>query len=182
MAKKALLLIDIQNDYFKDGKGALDNATGAGTNAARLLQHYRKQGWPVIHIQHIMDIPMAPIFQKGSEGAEINSLVTPTSDEPVIIKHFPSSFRETTLAQSLESQGITHLTIAGMMSNMCVDSTTRAAFDLGYECTVVHDACAAAALEFNGITVPSTQVHAAFMAALNAAFATMTSTDAILAE
>lgn len=182
MTKKALLIIDIQNDYFKNGKKALDNALSAGTNAALLLEHYRRNQWPVIHIQHIMKQPLAPFFVKDSQGAKIHTLVAPYQEEPVIIKHYPSSFRETALRETLKTLGITHLTIAGMMSNMCVDSTTRTACDLGYDCTVVHDACAAASLEFNGITVPSEQVHTAFMAALSTTFATMTTTHEIISS
>lgn len=182
MTKKALLLIDIQNDYFKNGKMTLDNALNAGSNAALLLEHYRKHQWPVIHVQHIMEQPLAPFFVKDSQGAKTHKLVAPYQKEPVIIKHYPSSFRETTLKDTLDTLSITHLTIAGMMSNMCVDSTTRAACDLGYDCTVVHDACAAASLEFNGTAVPSQHIHTAFMAALSTTFATMVTTHEIISS
>lgn len=182
MTKKALLLIDIQNDYFKNGKMALDNAPIAGSNAALLLEHYRRNQWPVVHVQHIMEQSSAPFFIKESQGAKIHNLVNPMQKEPVVIKHYPSSFKETTLKEILDTQNITHLTIAGMMSNMCIDSTTRIACDLGYDCTVVHDACAAASLKFNGITVPSQHVHTAFMAALNTTFATMITTQEIISS
>lgn len=180
MSNQALILIDIQNDYFDGGKFPLDQSKPAVENAARLLASFRKNNLPVVHIQHIATIPDAPFFEKGTQGVNIHPLVTPKEDEPVVIKHFPNSFKETTLQQHLNELNVDSLVITGMMSNMCVDSTTRAAADLGYTCTVVHDACAAASLEFEGTTCPSTMVHAAFMAALKAAFATMKSTDELI--
>lgn len=67
------------------------------------------------------------------------------------------------------------------MSHMCVEATTRAAADFGYPVTVVHDACATTDLEFNATVVPAAQVHAAAMAALAFAYASITTTDAYLA-
>jgi nicotinamidase-related amidase len=52
------------------------------------------------------------------------------------------------------------------MSHMCIDATTRAAYDLGLKCTLIHDACATRDLEFQGKKVPADEVHASFMAAL----------------
>ncbi len=60
---------------------------------------------------------------------------------------------------------------------MCVDAITRASVDLGYKATVIHDAVAALDMEFGGVKVPAAYVHAAFMAALGFAYATMLSTD-----
>jgi len=71
----------------------------------------------------------------------------------------------------LRERGIDELVLAGMMSQMCIDATTRAAFDLGYRCRVAHDACAAVPISFAGVSVPVEQVHAAFMAALAAVYA-----------
>jgi nicotinamidase-related amidase len=71
--------------------------------------------------------------------------------------------------------------IAGAMSHMCIDATTRAAFDHGFKCTVAADACATRALEFGGRTIPARDVHAAFMAALAMPYARISSTDDIVA-
>jgi nicotinamidase-related amidase len=58
---------------------------------------------------------------------------------------------------------------------MCIDATTRAAKDMGFDCTVVRDACATLDMSFEGTVVPAAQVHAAFMGALGQAYATVVS-------
>lgn len=176
MSKTALIIIDIQNDYFPDGKFALDNSIQAGKNAGLVLESFRKKGLPVIHIQHESVREGSFFFIPGTQGVEINECVSPLEGEKIVIKNYPNSFRETSLRQELEKLGVTDLVITGMMSNMCVDATTRAANDLGYKCTVVHDACCGAALEFEGTKAGSAEVHAAFMASLGMFYAEMVST------
>ncbi|WP_031480271.1 cysteine hydrolase family protein [Maridesulfovibrio frigidus] len=176
MTKEALIIIDIQNDYFTNGKMALDNSAAAGKNATKVLVNFREKKLPVIHIQHESLQPGATFFIPETSGMDIHSSVAPQEKEVVLAKHYPNSFRETGLNEILKDLDITNLTIIGMMSNMCVDATTRAAFDFGYTCTVVHDACAATSLEFNGVKVPSVSVHASFMAALGAVYAKMVAT------
>ncbi len=80
----------------------------------------------------------------------------------------------------MRSAGVDTLLICGMMSHMCVDTTVRSAFDLGFSCIVAHDACATRELVFNGVTVPAEQVHASYMAALGAVFAKVLGVDEIL--
>lgn len=176
----ALVLIDIQNDYFTGGKMELVGSIEAAAAAARLLEAFRRQSWSIFHISHISAQPNATFFLPGTPGTEIHSHVAPLPGEPVIIKHFPSCFRETGLLEQLRNTGIDTLLICGMMSQMCVDTTVRAAFDLGFSCIVTHDACAAMELVFNGVTVPAAQVHASYMAALGAVFAQVKGVDEIL--
>ncbi len=174
--KNCLLVIDLQNDYFPGGAMELVGIVPAAANACILLDRFRKAGQPVIHIQHISIQPGATFFLPGSEGAQISPLLTPRPTESLIVKHYPNSFRDTTLLQTLRNKGIDTLTICGAMTHMCIDATTRAAFDLGFNCTVAEDACATRDLEFNGATVPSSQVHAAFMAALSRPYARVVAT------
>ena len=169
--KIGLLLIDIQNDYFPDGRMVLSGADAAGRNAGRLLSYFREQNRFIYHIQHLARGPGAAFFIEGTEGAEIHECVRPLSGERVIQKHFPNSFRETVLLETLKKDGIEQLVICGAMSHMCVDATTRAAADLDFSCIVIHDACATRNLEFLSRTIPADQVHGAFMSALGAAYA-----------
>jgi len=178
--KTALLIIDIQNDYFPAGKMELAGSIEASAATARLLAAFRKQSWPVFHVQHINTRPGATFFLPGTPGADIHAGVAPLAGEPVIVKHYPSSFRDTALLEQLHGAGVETLLICGMMSHMCVDTTVRAAFDLGFSCIVAHDACATRDLAFNGLTVPAGQVHASYMAALGAVFAQVVSADEIL--
>lgn len=178
--KTALLIIDIQNDYFPGGKMELVGSIQAASATARLLSAFRKQSWPVYHVQHISMQPGAAFFLPGTPGVEIYEAVRPLPSEPVITKHFPNSFRDTDLLERLRTDRIDSLLICGMMSHMCVDTTVRAAFDLGFSCILTHDACATRELAFNGITVPAAQVHASYMAALGAVFAQLKGVDGIL--
>jgi nicotinamidase-related amidase len=177
----ALLLIDLQNDYFEGGAMTLDGADAAVANAARLLADFRGRGLPVVHVRHVSTRPGATFFLPGTRGAEIHAAVAPRDGEAVIVKHFPNAFRETALESLLRERGVARLAIAGMMTHMCVDTSTRAAADMGFACTLAHDACATRTQAFGGRSVAAADVQAAYMAALNGAFARVVATDQILA-
>ncbi|MDD1968547.1 cysteine hydrolase [Pseudomonas putida] len=180
MPRSALILVDIQNDYFPGGKWPLVGADTAADNAARVLKATREAGDLVVHIRHEFTSDDAPFFTPGSAGANLHSKVANLPDETVMLKHFPNSFRETGLEQLLDQHGIEDVTVVGSMSHMCIDATTRAAADLGYKVKVVHDACATKDLEFNGTLIPAAQAHAAYMAALGFAYAEVVSTQDFL--
>ncbi len=179
MNKRALLLIDIQQDYFPSGAFPLSGMDAASKKAAALLTWARNQRMSVVHVRHEDLDPETTFLKAGSDGCTIHSRVAPTDGEAVITKNFPNAFRESSLSETLA--GIDEVIISGAMSNMCVDATSRAAFDLGFEVTVIHDACAACELEFNGQSISDTQVHAAFMASLSAAYGAVMSSDELLA-
>jgi nicotinamidase-related amidase len=180
--KPALILIDIQNDYFPGGKMELEGSPEASLQAAKLLEAFRLKGLPLVHIQHVSDRPGASFFLPDTAGVNIHADVAPRAGETVLQKHFPNSFRGTKLLEHLRALGADHLVIAGMMTHMCVDATTRAAFDLGFSCSLAHDACATRALAFGDERVPAAQVHAAFVAALSGLYAKVKNAAAIAAE
>lgn len=169
--KQALLLIDIQNDYFPGGAMELVGSPEAGALAGKMLQAFREKALPVIHLQHTSTHPGATFFLPHTQGVEIHCSVAPSQYEIVIQKNFPNSFRGTRLLDRLRELDIGQLFIGGMMTHMCVDSTTRAAADLGFECFLAGDACATKALSFGGVTVAAENVQTAFLAALNGLFA-----------
>lgn len=171
MANTALVLIDYQNDYFEGGRFTLPHAAQAVAQAARLLAHFRAQGLPVIHIQHIAAHDGATFFLPDTAGAAIHPSMAPREGERVIIKHKANAFVGTALHATLQELDVQQLVIGGMMTNMCVDAGVRAAADMGYACVLVADACAAANLAHDGVAVPAAQVHAAFVAALGFAYA-----------
>jgi nicotinamidase-related amidase len=117
-------------------------------------------------VQHVWDAPDATYLRPDTSGVSHDPRVAPADGEPVVVKDVPNAFLGTDLEQRLRSEGIDELVIAGMMTSMCVDATVRAAVDLGFEVTVVGDACAAPDLAYGGVEVPGEQVHAAFLAAL----------------
>ena len=169
--KTGLILVDIQNDYFTGGRMELVEMQQAAKKADELLSDFRRRSWPTFHIQHISAQKGATFFLPETEGAALHKSIQPQGDELVIQKHFPNSFRETSLLQELERHDVKKLVICGAMSHMCIDATTRAAADHCFDCTVVQDACATRDLEFGGKTIAAADVHGAFMAALGAAYA-----------
>jgi len=181
MTRRALIVVDVQNDYFPGGKWELSGIDAAADNAARLIAGARDKGDLVVHIRHEFESPDAPFFAPGSKGAEIHPKVQPLDGEQVVLKHSVNAFKGTSLKDVLDRNGVGDVVICGNMSHMCVDAATRAAADFGYSVTLVHDACAARDLEFNGITIPAAQVHASYMAALGFAYATLQSADEFLA-
>ena len=178
----ALILIDIQNEYFKGGKRELNRPEIASENAARALEFFRSRGLPVFHVQHNNAESGAASFLPGSFGAEIHESVKPRLGETVVIKHYPSAFLKTGLSGELLSKGIRHLVVCGMMSHMCVDTTVRAAQDYGFSVTLLEDACTTRDLAWGGEAIPAETVHNAFMAALDGMFAKVIKTDEFLAE
>jgi nicotinamidase-related amidase len=174
---RGLLIIDIQRDYFPGGAYPLAGPEAAAASAARLLAAFRTAGEPVVHLQHVWDAPDAAFLRPGTDGVLPHPLVEPAAGELVLTKASPNGFIGTELAAELDARGIDALVVAGMMSSMCVDATTRAALDLDLDVTLVHDACAAPDLEFGGQTLPGGTVHAAFMAALGDAGATVVAAE-----
>lgn len=144
---KALVIIDMQNDYFPGGRLPLWGVRRAGKRVASLLTEYREAGLPIIHVRHVMSTDRASdphaFFIEGTKGADIHPLALPQPNEPVLTKRVPNSFTGTGLHDLLREKGITELHIAGAMTNMCVDTTVRAAFDLGYKIILHERACAA---------------------------------------
>jgi len=179
---QALLLVDIQNDYFPGGAMELAGSVAAGDQAGKLLRFFRRKALPVIHIQHIATRPDATFFLPKTKGVQIHETVTPVEGEMLFQKSYPNSFRETPLLEHLRQERITRLVIAGMMTHMCIDTTTRAAADLGFQCLLAHDACATKSLSFGGVTVPAEQVQTAFLAALDSLFAIVCSVEEICSD
>jgi len=176
----ALLLLEIQNDYFPNGRFPLDKSQEAAAKAQLALQAQRDKKWPVIHAQHISTQPNAAYLLPCTKGAEFYSAVSPVKNETIIKKHYPNSFKDTALLNHLIKNQINHLVICGMMTHLTVDATVRAAYDLGFSCTVLHDACAAQQLEYNNTLISEQNVQYSFLAALQSNYATIMSTENFL--
>lgn len=178
----ALLIIDIQNDYFEGGANPLVGSHEASLNAKKILEYFRKKHLKVFHIRHISARSGSTFFLPESRGAEIHADVKPVDGEEVVIKHFPNSFHGTELHASLIVNNITNIVVCGMMTHMCVDASIRAAKDLGFSCTIISDACATKNLEIQGVQVKAEDVHYSFLAALGYFYATVKKTSDFLEE
>jgi len=175
--KKALIIIDIQNDYFAEGKMPVVNAELVSLNTKKILTYFRNEKMTIVHVQHISTRAGSTFFIPDSEGAKIHPNVKPLGDEKIIIKHFPNSFRETELLNYLNKKEITDLVICGMMTHMCVDATVRAAKDYNFNIELIGDACSTKDLEINGQNVKASEVHTSFLAALNYFYSQVLTTE-----
>lgn len=173
----ALVLIDIQNEYF-DGPLRLEGVEAAAAQAGALLARARALGAPVIHVRHTGRPGGA--FDPGARRGEILASVAPAPGETVVEKTLPNSFANTTLDAALGALGARPLVVAGFMTHMCVSSTVRAALDRAIPVTLAADATASRALpDPLGGTLAAEAVHRAALAALADRFATVVPADAI---
>lgn len=170
---RALVIIDIQRDYFPGGAHPLHEPQAAAAAARSVLERFRAQGEPVFHIQHVWDAPEATFMRPGSDGVELHPAVAPLAGERLITKQAPNAFLGTPLERELRERGVDQVVVCGMMTSMCVDASVRAAADLGFAVTLVHDACAAPALSFAGVEVAAPAVQAAFLGALADGYASV---------
>lgn len=176
----ALVLLEMQNDYFPNGRVPLEKSVEASEKAQTVLQAYRGKKFPIIHVQHISTHPDATYFLPCTKGAEFYANVTPHKNETIIKKHYPNSFKDTGLLNYLIKNQINHLVICGMTTQTTIDATVRAAYDLGFSCTVLHDACAARQVEFNNVAISAHDVHYAFLASLQPMYANILSCEDLL--
>jgi nicotinamidase-related amidase len=177
---RALVIIDIQKDYFPGGKMELVGSEAAAVRAHELLSAFRESGERVFHIQHVWDAEDAPFFAPNSEGVEIHPSLVPQDGERHIVKHNANSFLGTPLEEELRRAGASDVVICGMMTSMCVDASARAAVDLGFATSIAADACAAPDLRSGGEVIPGAMVHKAFLAALGSMVADVRPTSELL--
>ena len=173
MSNKALVVIDIQNDYFPGGANELIGSTEAAAVAVEVKRHFKEDGLPVVIIQHVAIRPGATFFLPGTEGVEIHDSIAVEEGDHLVVKHYPNSFRETNLLELLKSLHVSELTVIGMMTHMCIDTTVRAASDLGFSVELIGNACATKDLEHDGRKVAAADVQASFLAAIDGSFATV---------
>lgn len=174
--KSALIIVDVQRDYFEGGLNPLSQPNEALENIRDLLGVFREKNLPVFHVQHISERDNAPFFKPKSKGIEIHPALHPLESEQVVVKHAPNSFYKTELEAALKAHQVNKLIICGMMSHHCIDTTVRAGRERGYAIDLVHDGCATKNLEFYGQVIEAKWVQKVFMAALQG-FANVCSAD-----
>jgi nicotinamidase-related amidase len=166
----ALLIIDIQDFYFPGGAMPLVRPEAASLNAARILEKFREEGRPVIHVGH---------NAKNKMG--FHEAVAPKSGEKVFYKDEVSAFNGTDLLSYLKEQKVQRLVIVGMQTHMCVEAAVRAAYDLGFECILVEDACATRNLKYKDREIRAEDVHAATLSTLDRTYSVVVDTETFLA-
>lgn len=141
---KALIVIDLQNDYFEGGKFPLWNTDAVLSNIKQAIAKANELNIPVIHVQHVADSSkgMAPFFNEGSTGVAIHDeIMAAAPNAPVVIKHFADSFLQTNLEEVLQELGSEVLLICGMMTQNCVTHTAMSDDAKKYQVNVLTDCC-----------------------------------------
>lgn len=180
----ALVVIDAQQEYFAPtGKVVLPEGPAAVEQIARALEWARRAGVPVVHVVHESRRADAASFAPGSPALAIHPRAAPAPDEPVMRKHLPGSFTGTGLEAFLRDRGIERLLVTGFMTQMCVDTTARQAAHLGFQVTVVADACAAKAVTGpDGGAIPADQVHRTHLGSLQGFLADIRNLDDVISQ
>ncbi len=179
----ALLLLDFQREYERDGRLPLEGFGAAALEADRLVQDADACGMPVIHVHHVAAQGHAPLFDRDGIG------VTPTpkpswgTHHLKLIKHWPSAFHDTALLQELRQRDVRTVVLAGCMTHNCVDSTARHALHLGFQVLIASDACATRALPTaDGTAIPAEVVQRTILAGLADRHATVMSVNEVLSK
>ncbi|HEY9793593.1 MAG TPA: cysteine hydrolase family protein [Candidatus Obscuribacterales bacterium] len=175
-AQSAIVVVDAQREYL-DGSVPLSGIEDALVEIQKLLARGRALSVPIFHVAHYTQ-PGAPIFNPDSPMSDIIDAVRPVGDEPVVKKHLPSAFVNTDLEKYLKKTGRKEVVIAGFMTHMCINATTRSAVDLGYAPTIIASACATRDLPSpDGKVVSAETVHRTNLASLADLLACVCSTS-----
>lgn len=142
--KRALIVIDVQNDYFEGGKFPLWNAEATLANVESAIAKARQQGVPIILVQHVADSSkgLAPFFNTGTVGVEVHPRILAAAPDAIVVtKSFADSFLNTTLEQKLAQLGVDELLICGMMTQNCVTHTAISRAADKYKVSILGDCC-----------------------------------------
>lgn len=160
--KKALLVIDVQNEYFT-GKLPVSYPSGSLDNIVRAMDAASGHGVPVIIVQHAAIAQNAPVFKKGSPGWELHPDIARRPHDLLIEKTLPGSFTNTNLETWLRANNIDTVVIAGYMTQMCCDTTARQAFHLGFNVEFLSDATGTLAIKNDAGSVTDEELHRAIL-------------------
>jgi len=176
----ALIMVDCQNTY-REGAMQLAGVEEALREAQILLQRARHAGVPIFHIRH--DAGTGSPYDLSARIGQISDEVAPEAGEPVITKHYPNSFVQTELEERLRAASVSNIILAGFMTHMCINSTARGAFNLGFHPTVVGAATATRDLPGSeGELVAAAALQAASLAALGDLFAVVVRSSSDIPE
>ncbi|WP_298431615.1 cysteine hydrolase family protein [Geobacter sp.] len=160
--KKALLVIDVQNEYFT-GKLPVTHPAGSLDNIGRAMDAASAHGLPIVVVQHTVAAPDRPVFQKGSREWELHPEVAKRHGDLLVEKTLPGSFTETNLEAWLRERDIDMVVISGYMTQMCCDTTARQAFHLGFGVEFLSDATGTLSLVNNAGSVTAEELHRAIL-------------------
>lgn len=144
-SEKALIVIDVQNDYFPGGKLPLWNAEETLGHIVNAIADAGKQGIDVILVKHIADKSKGSgFFIPGTTGADIHpDILKAAPDAPVVVKHRADAFNGTNLNAVLDKSGIEEILICGMQTQNCVGLSAISKNATPYKPAILSDCCTA---------------------------------------
>lgn len=168
--KQALLLIDLQNDYFPGGLFPLWNTDETLKSVKSAVSLAQSHDVEVIHIQHIADpaAGIAPFFNKGTEGAEIHPEILEAAPDAVVEKAYADGFHETELERVLSGCGVEELLVCGMMTQNCVTHTVISKAAEKYEVSILSDCCTTVSEPIHLIALHAVSTRARLVSAAEA--------------
>jgi nicotinamidase-related amidase len=179
-SQTALIIVDMQKGMASPAAGHRNNPQ-AEANIARLLTKWRACRAPVVHVRHLSRTP-GSLFWPGQPGAEFQDALRPAADEHVVEKNIPDAFAQSGLEKWLRVRQISALVIVGVSTNNSVESTARSAGNLGFQTTVIADACYAYDMtDYDGVLRDAKIVHAMALANLRSDYAQIATTEELLA-
>jgi nicotinamidase-related amidase len=183
MPTRALIVIDVQNEYFDGALPISDPPPDQSlANIGRAMDAATAAAVPVIVVRHGSDDPESPIFRQGSHAWELHSEIGGRAHDHLVDKTLPGSFTGTSLESILDAAGVDTVSIAGYMTHMCVDTTSRQAAHLGLSVEILNDATGTLPLENSGGAAAGEELHRATLVAQGQFFADVISTDDWLAR
>lgn len=181
-ANATLILIDVQRGFDAPYWGERNNPD-AERKIETLLSRWRASHRPVVHVRHDSVEPESAL-RPDSPGNAIKDEAAPRHDEPVVGKHVNSAFIGTDLEARLRAHASDTVVLCGFTTNHCVSTTARMAGNLGFRTFVLSDSTVAFAMRSpgpDGRLIPAAVMHEVGLAELNREFATILTTDELLA-
>jgi len=174
--KPALLVIDVQNEYFT-GKLPISYPAGSFRNILAAMDAAPDAGVAVIVIQHTNTAPGAATFRKGTPEWELHDEIKRRSCDLLLEKTLPGSFTGTGLSGWLQDHDIGSITIAGYMTQMCCDTTARQAFHRGYPVIFLADATGTLSVSNDAGSIRDEDLHRAILVTQQMRFSRVMKTD-----
>ncbi len=157
-SKRALLVIDVQNDYFS-GPMQVTYPQGSFENILHAMDAAQEAGVPIVIIQTEIPRPDAKVFRRGTLGWELHPEIARRPYDVLIHKELPGSFTGTNLDSWLRARGIDTVVICGYMTQMCCDTTSRQAVHLGYTVEFLADGTGTLAFKNSAGSVTAEELH-----------------------
>ncbi|MBW4645370.1 MAG: cysteine hydrolase [Goleter apudmare HA4340-LM2] len=162
--KRALLVIDVQNEYFT-GKLPVTYPSGSLDKILQVMNIAYERGLPIIVVRHTQPQADSPIFRKGSKEWELHPEVAKHHYDLLIEKNVPGSFTGTELENWLRNRGIDTVVISGYMTQMCCDTTARQASHLGFSVEFLADATGTLTFKNSAGVATDEELHRATLVA-----------------